>query len=91
MAGYSDAKRQACIKLKRKNKARAVEYKGGKCQRCQGVFHPCVYDFHHTDPTLKEARVSHLMSVKWENVKVELDKCELLCSNCHRLEHCQYV
>jgi hypothetical protein len=71
----------------RSNKIRAVEYKGGKCENCGGEFHPSVFDFHHVNPQEKEFRISQLMRYTWEKQKVELDKCVLLCANCHRLEH----
>ena len=68
-------------------KVRSVEYLGGACMHCGGVFHPAVYDFHHTDPTVKEADPGSLMGRKWERIAEELDKCVLLCANCHRMEH----
>lgn len=40
-------------------------------------------DFHHTDPETKEFNVSDL--VRYPNkLKEEIDKCEVLCANCHR-------
>ena len=82
----------ACSNDWHKNRARerkimAVEYKGGKCARCGGVFEPCVYDFHHVDPSTKEYKPSQLFSGKWEKLTVELDKCIMVCANCHRLIH----
>lgn len=71
------------------SKVKAVEYMGGKCLDCSGVFHPTVYDFHHLDPTEKEISPANALQRKWENAVKELDKCVLLCANCHRLRHYQ--
>lgn len=73
----------------RKAKERAVEYKGGACERCGGVFQPVVYDFHHKEPEDKLMTLnSNKVAFDWETrVKPELDKCMLLCANCHRMEH----
>ena len=71
----------------RQNKIRAIEYKGGKCENCGGVFHPAAFDFHHVNPEEKEFTPSDMKGWKWERQKEELDKCVLLCSNCHRVEH----
>lgn len=71
----------------RARKLRAIRYKGGKCAICGGVFDPCVYDFHHTDPTVKDSNPSNLMKGNWLKLKEELDKCILVCSNCHRVLH----
>lgn len=72
---------------KRERKEQAVEYKGEKCEHCGGVFPPCVYDFHHIEPTTKEGILTHMFQLKWDTVVKELEKCLLLCANCHRLEH----
>ena len=74
----------------RKNKLLAIEYLGGFCIDCIKTFHPSVYDFHHLDSEKKEATIARIMGRKWENIKPELDKCVLLCSNCHRLRHNDY-
>ena len=74
----------------RKRKREAIELLGGKCQRCSGVFHPAVYDFHHKDPTEKETSIAILLqsyAVDHYKVQQELEKCILLCSNCHRVVH----
>jgi DNA repair exonuclease SbcCD ATPase subunit len=75
------------LEYRRNNKRKAVEYLGGKCSACSGEFHPAVYDFHHTDPNVKESSVSRLLNSGWEIIKAEIDKCELLCANCHRIQH----
>ena len=63
------------------------------CQKCnEGDLDISCYDFHHVDPSKKEFNLSGLNSAKinWNKVKEELDKCLLLCSNCHRTEHSNY-
>lgn len=72
---------------KRKRKAEAIEYLGGKCSSCLCTFHPAVYEFHHRDPAEKENHPSKLLGMRKGRLFAELDKCILLCANCHRLEH----
>ena len=76
-------------KRRRSNKVRAIKYKGSSCSRCglEDKENPEIYDFHHTDPTQKEFKPSMLRKSSWEKHKAELDKCILLCSNCHRIVH----
>jgi hypothetical protein len=73
-------------------KKKAVEYKGCKCNRCSWSGDISGFDFHHSDPTQKEFEISGkiIASMSWEKVKSEIDKCELLCALCHRLEHSNY-
>lgn len=68
-------------------KLKAIQYLGGKCIKCNGEFLACVYDFHHRDPKTKDYNVSQMLANSWEEVKKELNKCELLCANCHRIHH----
>lgn len=55
-----------------------------KCERC-GEDHPAVLDFHHVDPSTKELTVAQATSRK--KVALEVEKCIVLCSNCHRKFH----
>jgi len=66
-----------------KIKERAVEYKGGKCEICG--YNKCMrsLDFHHLDPHEKEFGIGSRGSRSWKRVKKEVDKCILVCSNCH--------
>jgi hypothetical protein len=81
----------AGVKHGRKMKAQAVAYKGGKCQRCG--YHRCfdVLHFHHRNPSQKTLSLNkaHLASTMWEKIKHELDKCDLLCANCHGEVHAE--
>ena len=79
---------EAVQKRRHKLKQMSVEYKGGKCKECGFSGHPACYDFHHIDPNEKDFGISSKgYTLKWEKVKTELDKCILLCANCHRLKH----
>lgn len=76
----------------RKVKIKMIFYKGGKCERCNLSLedsHYSVFDFHHLDPLLKDVNFRSIKFQKWEKIKNELDKCELLCSNCHRITHAE--
>lgn len=78
------------ITRQRNLKKKCVEYLGGKCASCKGVYHPAVYDFHHKDPDKKDFSLSKRSTTNFQNIVKELDKCLLLCSNCHRIEHASY-
>lgn len=72
---------------RQKIKRQAVEYLGGKCQRCGLKTDRVVaYDFHHKDPNEKDFMISK-QAKSFKSIKGELDKCELLCAICHRFEH----
>lgn len=60
---------------------------GNKCFDCQQTFLSCVYDFHHLDPTVKEFDPGRILYANTPLAKIELEKCILLCSNCHRIRH----
>lgn len=70
----------------------AVEYLGSSCERCGWKGDLSGFDFHHKDPNKKDFNPSalQLANKSWILVKKELDKCELLCALCHRLEHSNY-
>lgn len=78
----------AVTNRRRKIKQMAVDYKGGKCIRCGYNKYIGALEFHHVDPTQKDFSLGakgHCNS--WEKVKKELDKCILVCSNCHSEIH----
>jgi hypothetical protein len=74
-------------KRREKIKILAVEYKGGKCIKCGYNKYVGALEFHHIigDKDFNISYKGHCRS--WEKVKVELDKCILVCSNCHREIH----
>jgi hypothetical protein len=69
-------------------KKQMVDYKGGKCNRCG--YSKCLgaLEFHHLDPSEKDFSLSNFKRYTFnEIIREELDKCVLLCSNCHREVH----
>ena len=77
-------------KLRQEFKQWCVDYKGGQCIRCGYKKYRSALVFHHRDPSLKEfdfghQNKGHLMT-KEKAIK-ELDKCDLLCHNCHNEVH----
>lgn len=71
----------------RATKKKAIAYKGERCCRCGYDEHPAALQFHHLDPKEKDVSWTKLRLRSWEKIQKELDKCILLCSNCHAIEH----
>lgn len=65
-------------------KIKMIKYKGGKCCRCG--YNKCAraLDFHHRNASEKTFNISGNHTLSWAKLKAELDKCDLVCSNCHR-------
>lgn len=68
-------------------KTKLMEAFGGKCACCNLIDDPCVYDFHHIDPSTKEFQMSTSKTAKWEKFCEEAQKCIMVCSHCHRKLH----
>jgi hypothetical protein len=65
------------------------EKKKLKCERCPESHVACL-EFHHKNPKEKEFAISELVNNRgWsiKRIKIEISKCIVLCSNCHRKEH----
>ena len=75
---------KAAVSKRRKAiRQKAIEHKGGKCQLCGYKKCTEALEFHHFDN--KSFGISQKGYTRsWENVEKELDKCILLCANCHR-------
>ncbi|KFZ25998.1 MAG: hypothetical protein KQ78_01975 [Candidatus Izimaplasma bacterium HR2] len=87
--GEGEKERQVHNKtvLRRAMKKQAVKIKGGKCSKCN--YDKCIdaLEFHHLDPAIKESGLGNGNTRSWDKYKKELEKCILLCANCHREEH----
>jgi hypothetical protein len=73
-----------------KIKLQAIEYKGGKCGQCGYNKCPSALTFHHRDPKEKKFNISGSHARAWNKIQLELDKCDLLCRNCHAEIEYQY-
>lgn len=69
-------------KYRQNIKRKLVEYKGGKCIVCGYNEYIGSLTFHHREPTKKEFQIGG-QSRSFEKLKNEVDKCELVCHNCH--------
>lgn len=79
---------EAVVKRRKKIKDLSLEYKGGKCEKCGYSKCKSALEFHHTNPEEKDFSIGQKGETRsWERVKKELDKCILVCSNCHREIH----
>ena len=75
-------------RFRKRRKLKSIEYKGGKCEICGYNKTPQALVFHHVDSSQKLFGLSSRgMCRNWETVKSELDKCRLLCANCHAELH----
>lgn len=70
-----------------RTKAVAIKFLGGKCVHCGWRGNQAALQFHHTDPKEKDFIIGNVANKKWDVIRAELDKCVLLCANCHAIEH----
>jgi transcription elongation factor Elf1 len=70
-------------------KKKLREYKATlSCEIC-GENHPSCIDFHHRNPSNKKVAIYEATQKKWgwNKIMEEINKCQVLCSNCHRKAH----
>ncbi len=74
------------MKCQRRKKMDVVERFGGKCQVCG--YDKCInaLEFHHLEDK-KESPSYVIMRWSWKRAKKELEKCIMVCANCHREIH----
>ena len=83
--GHTLTKCNSCMTNAQKDfkVTKSIEYLGGKCVICG--YTKCVraLNFHHLDPSTKKFGISGSHCRSWEVLEKELDKCVILCANCH--------
>jgi len=77
---------ESVILWRKRTKKKLIEYKGGKCELCGYNKCDSALQFHHKDPTEKDFSISG-KSLSFDRLKEEVDKCMLVCSNCHAEIH----
>jgi len=72
------------------NRQKLLEYfKEHSCIKC-GETNPIVLEFDHRDEKDKKRGIATMMtSYNWETILVEIEKCDVLCANCHRIRTSQ--
>lgn len=79
---------EAVRKRRIKLRVMAREYKGNRCEICG--YNKCgrALSFHHLDPKQKEFGLSDKgLTRSWSKIENEINKCVLLCANCHMEIH----
>lgn len=64
-----------------------LEIKAAPCTDCGGTFPSCCMDFDHREGTTKAYNVGSMFAHHYSRalIESELAKCDLVCSNCHRI------
>ncbi len=93
-SSFYKGRKRACKKcvnqndtiIKRNRKIAAIHHMGGRCVDCGYNRYYGALDFHHLDKSTKEGQIKF---GNWGMSRIlkELEKCVLLCSNCHRERH----
>lgn len=69
-------------KFRRRLKNQALSFLGRRCSKCSQIFKPSAMTFHHKNPALKKFNITQ-KRWRFERLILELEKCEILCANCH--------
>ena len=75
------------IKQGREKRLQAVKELGGKCWACGFDRYSCALDLHHRDAKAKDPNFRSMRGWSWKRIAAELEKCLLLCKNCHAATH----
>ena len=89
-ANYQKNKERYYVQAKKRDKEMRDwidEQKSVPCADCGGTFDPVCMDFDHLPGHEKFTNISEMRRrrMAWDRIKTEIAKCEVVCSNCHRL------
>lgn len=68
-------------------KLEVITHFGNVCGDCKVSYPRQVYDLHHLDATQKDFDWRKMKTIGKDKFWSEVNKCVLLCSNCHRIRH----
>lgn len=86
-----DKHKKAVSKNVNHKRNRVARYKMEKgCFNCGFCKHPAALEFHHLDKNIKDFNIGANTHMPWELLLKEIEKCQVLCSNCHAIEHSNY-
>lgn len=80
--------KERATKARQKKLDKFHEFKSTQqCDIC-GENHSACLDFHHRDESEKKFEIANMLRYSWAKIEEELNKCDVLCANCHRKETC---
>ena len=83
----SDKRKEYTKAYTAKRRELIQQYKLDKgCAVCGYNKHPAALDFAHLDQTTKLFNIGDNPKRKWEDTLKEIEKCRVLCRNCHSIE-----
>lgn len=90
--GYYSSWCRSCMvdtvrERRQRKKSLLVEYLGGKCIKCGYDRNIAGLEFHHRDASEKEDTLNNMLHMSMDRLYREADKCDLICSLCHRELH----
>lgn len=68
------------IELRKNRRLWATNYLGGQCAVCASTDQ---LEFDHVDKTTKNFTIASRLTIAEDALTLELDKCQLLCKDCH--------
>lgn len=88
---YRENKKQRDVDNARRKKRYLIEMLGGECVKC--AYSRCIaaLDFHHLDPASKSFEIGDCLGKTLDSLIIEAQKCELVCANCHRETHDNFL
>jgi hypothetical protein len=74
-------------KRNKRKKEKLIDFLSDKCCTDCGITDSRLLEFDHIDPQTKTKAVARLLSsgYGWERLLAEINKCEIVCANCHRI------
>jgi len=80
--------KKAVTRRRKELRRRSIELLGGQCALCKYRACDKALEFHHRVQSTKSFGISEKGYTRsWKVVQTELQKCILLCANCHREVH----
>jgi hypothetical protein len=79
---------EASLSQRDKNRLWLEDQRSNPCVDCGDKYPSCCMDFHHRDPLTKSFGISDgITRYARATIVAEIAKCDLVCSNCHRIRH----
>lgn len=87
---FKDRASDGKARMRARNRQIVIKAKDRPCTDCGVKYHPYVMDFDHRPDEKKRGEVSDIASCNGLKVLLaEIAKCDVVCSNCHRLRTLQ--